>query len=358
MVLDLVEEALRAKLNEKTILSGLTDILQRFIVTSEAKKIPLSNETESLIKKASKAGISFIESSPRPPSRPLWAAPSEPEGYSIFVDESGTASFEEVSQPVLCLVGILVNERTIPLFTRKADELLKNYGLPIETEYHANKFFEKYPGEPLNKLSIEKRFELLHEFLSLGMKHAVGVHYLPMLKSFVPPEFRTKIKIQGFDAYSYSIAFFFITLDRACIYVEFGARYKYFYDRTDAYRKDIKRIFLTLSTNKNRRLSFFNLKESPVALESDKSRLIQLADVAAYYLNRHRRFEVKTYQHQESLNQHKDKIFCMYDLIKPKILSFIHKDLPVTVDWKALMDLSLRKKEPSKKIPSSRGKNK
>ena len=57
MVLDLVTEARVAKLNEKTILSGLANILQKFIVTSEVMKFPLSNETESLIKKAKKTGM-------------------------------------------------------------------------------------------------------------------------------------------------------------------------------------------------------------------------------------------------------------------------------------------------------------
>ena len=43
----------------------------------------------------------------------------------------------------------------------------------------------------------------------------------------------------------------------------------------------------------------YALKEGPVALESHKNRYIQLADVAGYYLNRYRRFEVKTFEHRK-----------------------------------------------------------
>lgn len=341
MVLDLVSQARTSKLSEDTILSGLTQILQKFIITSEVMKIPLSTETENLIEQAKEVGISFQESSPRPLNRPLSDAPTEPEGFSIFVDESGSSPFNEVTQPVLCLVGIIVNDRTVPVFTKKSEQLLIKYGLPKETEFHAHEFLKTNPVGPLNMLNIDERFALLQEFLTLGMGHAVGVHHLSMLKSMVKPEYRNKMKTQGLNAYSHTVVWFLVTLDRICIHVKFGTRYKYYYDRTDAYRKDIGRIFRALESTANPRLQLFNLKEAPAALESHKSRYIQLADVTGYYLNRYRRFEVKTFKHRRELDKHKDKIFKMYNLIKPKILSYIDRDLHLIVDWKALADFSL-----------------
>jgi hypothetical protein len=32
----------------------------------------------------------------------------------VFVDESGTASFEEETQPVLCLAGVIAKDAAIP----------------------------------------------------------------------------------------------------------------------------------------------------------------------------------------------------------------------------------------------------
>jgi len=354
MVLDLVSQARTSKLSDNVIFSEMALILQKFITTSEIMEIPLSTETENLIKQAKIVGISFQESHQRPLCRPLSDAPTRPEEFNIFVDESGSDSFNEVSQPVLCLVGIIVNDNVIPVFTKKAEQLLVKYGLPKETEFHAYEFITTNPEEPLDKLSIDERFTLLQEFLSLGMDHTVGVHHLSMHKSMVKPEYRQKMKAQGLNAYSHTVVWFLVTLDRACIYVKFGTRYKYYYDRTDAHRKDIGRIFHALESTTNQRLHLFNLKEAPVPLESHESRFIQLADVAGFYLNRYRRFEIKTFKHRKELDKHKDKIFKMYDLIKPKILTYVGKGLHLTVDWEALANFSLKRKIPKLKPPTGR----
>jgi hypothetical protein len=356
MVLDLVSQARISKLSENVIFSELAIILQKFITTSEVMEIPLSTETENLIKQAKAVGISFQESHQRPLCRPLSKAPTGPEEFNIFVDESGSESFDEVVQPVLCLVGIIVNDNAIPVFTKKVEQLLVKYNLPTETEFHAYDFLAKNPKEPLDKLSIDKRFILLHEFLSLGMEHAVGVHHLSMLKSMVKHKYRQKMKAQGLNAYSHSVVWFLVTLDRACIYVKVGTRYKYYYDRTDAHRKDIGRIFRALESTPNRRLQLFNLKETPIPLESHESRFIQLADVAGFYLNRYRQFEVKTFEHRKELEKHKDKIFKMYELIEPKILTYVGKNLHLTVDWEALADFSLKRKIPKLKPPTGQRK--
>jgi len=89
-------------------------------------------------------------------------------------------------------------------------------------------------------------------------------------------------------------------------------------------------------------------------LESHNSRLIQLADIVGYYLNRYRRFEVKIFKNRKELEKHKDKIFEIYGLIRPKILSYIGRDLSITVDWEALGSFSLKKKLPKLKAPKSR----
>lgn len=337
---DLVENAKESNLSENSILFASRQLLQTFILISESHEIPLSDETEGLLCQAKAAGIPINESRKRLPSRPLSSAPTGPPESSIFVDESGTASFEETIQPVLCLVAIIVKDNKIPDFEHAANGLLSSHGLPKELELHAQEFLTSTPIEPLNNLTIEERYNLLYRFLSLGMDHSVGVHHISMLKDMVKPEFKQKMLAQGLNAYTHTFVWFLITLDRACLLLNL-TDYKYFYDRTDAYRKSIDRIFRSLESNKNKRLQLLNLKEPPVMVESHKSRLIQLADIAGYYLNRYRQFEVTTYEHRKALEKHKDKIFRMYDLIQPKLVNYLGRDLHLTVDWEALSEFSL-----------------
>jgi len=266
MTLSLVVQARASKLSENTILSASAPLLQTFIFISEGMNIPLSDETEVLLRQAKDAGISFHETYSRNPSRPLTAAPKGPPEFSIFVDESGTASFDEAPQPVLCLVGIIVKDKDIPGFEQASDRLLETYGLPKKFEIHAPEFLTTTPKRPLNKLKLDERYALLRDFLDLGMNHAVGIHHLSMLKSMVKPDYQKKMVTQGLNAYTHTVVWFLLTLDRVCLLIKLGTRYKYFYDRTDAYRKDIGIIFRTLKENTNECLRFFCLNDPPIML--------------------------------------------------------------------------------------------
>jgi hypothetical protein len=183
------------------------------------------------------------------------------------------------------------------------------------------------------------------------MEYSRGVHHLSMIKILVNPELKQKFLKKSINAYTYQIGYFLITMDRACLLISVGSEYMYYYDRTDAYKKNIGRIFRSLESNDNQRLRLFNLKHSPIAIDSKDSRVIQLADVAGYYLNRYRQFEVPKIKPRPELEKHKDKIYEMYKIIRPKIVSFIKQDLPITVDWKALEEFSLNKKLPALKMP-------
>jgi hypothetical protein len=340
-----VQRTLASGDSDKRILAIVAPLLQDFIAIAERLAFPLSDETEEIVWQAKAAGITLHESRPRKPSRPLSAAPKGPGGFSVFVDESGTASFDENSQPVLCLVGILVEDKTVPLFESAAATLLEDHGLPKELEFHAKEFLTANQDGPLMHLTADERYMLLRKFLALGMDHARGVHYLSMIKSRIKPEYRRKMLAQGLNAYSHTVVWFLLTLDRACILAT-PQGYRYFYDRTDAYRKDIGRILRALESTPNQLLRLFFFKSPAVMLESHQSRLIQLADVAGYFLSRYRQFEVRTFRHRAELDKHVDRIHEMYELIQPRVLDYIGKDLYRTVDWKALDDFSLKPSTP------------
>jgi hypothetical protein len=355
MMLDKIEKAKESKLSEYEICSKASRLLQTFINISESSGIPLSDETECFLRQAKAAGISFLESYQRPNSRPLSAAPNGPPSYSIFVDESGTASFEETIQPVLCLVGIIIKDERIPAFEQEVNRLLDKNDLSKELEFHAQEFLAAFPNSPyLKAFPVEKRYALLRDYLALGMEYSRGVHHLSMIKILVNPELRQRFLKKSINAYTYQIGYFLITMDRACLLISVGSEYKYYYDRTDAYKKHIGRIFRSLESNDNQRLRLFNLQYSPIAVDSKDSRVIQLADVAGYYLNRYRQFEVPKNKPRPELEKHKDKIYEMYEILRPKIVSFIKQDLPITVDWKALEEFSLNKKLLALKMPGGR----
>jgi hypothetical protein len=330
---------------EAEALTLVVPLIQDLISAAEQYMLPLSSETEQLILRVRSAGFELRESHPRQPSRPLALAPKGPPEFSAFVDESGSASFDEQSQPVLSLVAVVVKDAIVPSFEKAAAELLASKGLPAETEFHTQEFLVRTPPPHLSHLDLDARYTLLRDFLALGLDHACGVHHLGMLKALVRPEFRRKMIEQGLNPYTHLFVWFLITLDRACLLVTMPGRCKYFYDRTDAYRKDIGRIFRALESSPNKRLQLLTLKGSPTALESHTSRFVQLADVAGYYLSRYRLFEFPKFPPRPELVKHEAKVREMYALIAPKIVTFIQKDLVITVDWQALGEFSLKRRQ-------------
>ena len=326
MMLEKIEKAKESKLLGCEIYAKAASLLQTYIIISESLNIPLSDETEYTICQAKVAGISFLESYPRPKSRPLASAPTGPPSYSIYVDESGTASFEEYIQPVLCLVGIVVKDQNISSFENEVNELLIRNGIPKEIEIHAQEFLASSPELPCLKiLSTEKRYEILKEFISLGMKYSRGVHHLSMIKEMVNPELKQKFMNGSINAYNYQVGYFLITLDRACLLVSFGSEYNYYYDKTEQYTKHIGRIFRSLESHNIQRLNLFSIKKAPVSVDSKKSRGIQLADAAGYYLNRYRQFEVPKIKPRKELKKHKDKIYEIYNIYALRYLASSNK---------------------------------
>jgi hypothetical protein len=330
-------------------------VFQTLITIAEASQIPLSTETEAALVNLRQSGFTFDERGTRPPSRPLAEAPTGPTEFSVFVDESGTASYEEASQPVLCLVGVIIRDDAIPLVESAAERVLTDRGLPPSLEFHAQEFLSR--DGPLGSLEAQERHALLRQFVEVGMAHVSGVHQMPKLKAMVRPERRKMAQALGLNAYSETVLFFALTLDRACLAVTTPAQYKYFYDRTDAHRGEIEQIFRTLGNHPNRRLRLIALKGRPTQLESHQNRLIQLADVVGYYLNRYRQLEIPTDKPRAELLKHQDEIMEVYGLIRPRLVDFIGKDLYRMIDWQALQSISLEHAgKDRRRMGRSRGK--
>jgi len=320
----------------------LMAILRKVVAVAEELDLPLSTETTELLAEVFGEDAEITIGRGRLAPRPIANAPRGPTEFSVFVDESGSASFEEASQPVLCLAGVVIRDDKIEVFERVAESLLAEHGLPRESEFHAQEILTAAADSPFAKFSREERSRLLKKFVREGVACVAGVHHLSMLKALVREEFRAKMLAQGLNAYSHAVVWFAITLDRGCLGLTMPGGYKYFHDRTDAHRKDIGRIFRSLASASNPRLRLVGLKGQPTMLDSRESRLVQLADVIGYFLARYRQFEVPTFKPRDALLKHERAIRDVYSLIRPKLVDFISKDVHTTVDWGALNAFSLR----------------
>ncbi|MDP2930465.1 MAG: DUF3800 domain-containing protein [bacterium] len=262
--------------------------------------------------------------------------------FFVYSDESGEsgANYEDSAQPVLCQTAVLIQENQILNIENETKELLNKYGLSNELEIHANPCL--LGTDEYQVLSKEQRHLFLKEYIEIGIKYVFKIHYMGMLKSFVKQFIRENAKKAGLDPFMISFLYLIIIIDK---YFEFiiKEKYKYFFDTTNKYRKKIAYSIRLLQYIPQDSLKIKYMIGLPVEIDSKKSRIIQLCDVIGYYLNRHRQLEIKTFRHRESLDRHKEKIFDIYEIIKPKLVNFINNILPQKIDWRALQEFDFIK---------------
>lgn len=262
--------------------------------------------------------------------------------YSVFVDESGTDSYDDPKQQVLCMTAVLIDDREITGLELAAEELLKGYGLPASTEIHCSPCIMR--EEDFAAFDKETAFKFLKDFLSTGLKYITAVHYMGMLKPWVKPWYRQKIAAQRLRPYSVQVVWTVVIIDRYFEHI-LDSYYSYFFDRTDQFRREIIKVIGKLHNDGNPRLRISRMKEPPLEVDSKASRVIQLADVAGYYLNRHRQIEIpnfrKSKEFRQELAKHENKILEAYQILHPKILDFINNELYMKLDPKAMENFCL-----------------
>lgn len=336
--------SLRADVLE--VARGLT---QALVQVAERDELALSDEIEALVDEYSILKRPIERSVSVRPSKPLASFPRQaPVKHTVFVDEAGTASFTEQSQPVMCLVGVLVEDAQIERFDLAVRALLLRNRIEDDAEIHAQPLISG--EEPFNSLNQEQRDALLKEFIVTGLEHAVGLHYLNILKPLIKPGFRQKIEELGHDVYTSNVVHFTHLLKTAVFGKAGLIRYRYLFDDTPKYTPLVKRIFEALRDDPNPSLRLGAVDGSPVPVDSKDHRFIQLADVVAYFLVRYRQFEVKTYQPREALRKHAAKYYDIHEIIKPYVMSYVANDLYLLLDLPAVQAWALpqRKKRPER----------
>jgi hypothetical protein len=114
------------------------------------------------------------------------------------------------------------------------------------------------------------------------------------------------------------------------------ARYRYKFDKTDAYKKKIKQILAALKVSQNQKLKLRSVEGEPEAVDSKNHRFVQLADVVGYFLTRYRQFEVRTFTPHPNLLKYEAQVREIFEIVRPKVLSFVKDRLFMLIDWRAL----------------------
>ncbi len=257
--------------------------------------------------------------------------------YYVFSDESGQTGdgYDDVVQPVLCQTAIIVNSKNIQTIEAETNKILAKFDLSESQEIHAHPCL--LGKDFFSQFDKEQRHEFLKEFIQKNLRYIFKIHYMGMLKPFVNEEVREKAGKSGLHPFMQGFIWLIVIIDKYFEHI-LKKNYMYFFDTTTSYRRQIKKAISILKDVSNESLKINCLLGDPQEIDSKESRIIQLADSIGYYLNRHRQFEVQTFNHRESLDKHKDKVFEIYNLLKPKFLNFIRDELLTKIDWLALQN--------------------
>jgi hypothetical protein len=109
-------------------------LIETIVEIVERDRTELGTEVLDLIGEMRTEGVAVaIEQSVR--SKPFASFRKEPEIYhTVFVDEAGTAAWDEQIQPALTLVGVLVDDRRVADFESRSERLLQTFGLDASVD--------------------------------------------------------------------------------------------------------------------------------------------------------------------------------------------------------------------------------
>lgn len=350
-VVDAVERADTFGVDRRGALTRGLELINLLISLAERDQVPLSDEFGEIVRECEAAGLQVSHPPGLASSKPLSSFPTEPPTiHTVFVDESGTPAFEEKNQPVLSLVGIVVADEAIARFDAAVAQLLSSYGLPVATELHANDCI-RGTGPFAALPDADFRYRLLRDFVALGMSHALGVHYLSMLKPMVADDFRERLTKSKLDAYTSLVLWFNLTLSVGILNAIAIRKYRYVFDRQDKYGTFVRRIIRALKIEENHKLRLSLLDGDPTEVDSASHRFVQLADVVGYFLTRYRQFEVPAFTPAANLQKYEPQVREICAIVKPKVLSFVKDGLHRLVDWQALQTWSMPAGAPGTGAP-------
>lgn len=255
--------------------------------------------------------------------------------YQIYVDEAGnTPYYNDDTQPVSAWGGVITN-RSEGDFDKEVRSLLKEFGLPEETEFHAYEIFQN--KGPFEFLSNVNRELILLKFLSIGIQYIDYYYSCDDLNCYRKPEDRLKFESRNLSILE-RLLFLFITHVDFYLHFKLDATYSLCFDKSGDFSKN-KKLILKLKEFSETYYYLRGLQGEPNKLDSNKNRFIQLADVICD--NRKKlALLTKTFTGRNKFLKHETFIKNCYQIIKVK-------ELPFTEDFLANMQFLVNTKDPA-----------
>lgn len=238
--------------------------------------------------------------------------------YQIYVDEAGnTPYYNDEAQPVSAWGGVITNKSEGD-FDKEVRFLLKEFGLPEETEFHAYEIFQN--KGPFEFLINENRELILLKFLSIGIQYIDYYYACDDLNCYRKPEDRLKFESRNLSILE-RLLFLFITQVDFYLHNKLDATYSFYFDKSGDFYKS-KKLILKLKEFSETHYYLRGLQGEPNKLDSNKNRFIQLADVICD--NRKKlALLTKTFTGRNKFIKHEAFIKNCHQIIKSKEMPFV-----------------------------------
>lgn len=202
--------------------------------------------------------------------------------YLMYADESGNTGtdYDNKEQPIFVLAGILVEDRKWhninSYFNEKKMEIL-----PIlkNNEIHTNELFNSSKKSIFNQFKWQDNFMVLEQLGELITELDIKIQYIAIdkkhFKRSVYEHFRNLIKIEPY-IYSFGLMYDHVS----DLLVKHNNKGIIFLDNILTIPKTLHNIYPTLSQNNS------TMIEEAMFLNSKNSNFIQIADIAAFYIEK------------------------------------------------------------------------
>jgi len=202
--------------------------------------------------------------------------------YLMYADESGNTGtdYDNKEQPIFVLAGILVEDRKWhninSYFNEKKMEIL-----PIlkNNEIHTNELFNSSKKSIFNQFKWQDNFRVLEQLGGLITELDIKIQYIAIdkkhFKRSVYEHFRNLIKIEPY-IYSFGLMYDHVS----DLLVKHNNKGIIFLDNILTIPKTLHNIYPTLSQNNS------TMIEEAMFLNSKNSNFIQIADIAAFYIEK------------------------------------------------------------------------
>ncbi len=245
--------------------------------------------------------------------------------YLMYADESGNTGtdYDNKEQPIFVLAGVLIEDKKWHeinnYFNQKKVEILPILG---NYEIHTNELFNSSKKSVFNQFDWKDNFKTLESLVNLILELDIRIQFIAIdkkhFKKSINDTFKNSIKIEPY-IYSFVMMYDFVS----DILVKYNNKGIIFLDNILTIPSTLHNIYPILSQNNN------TMIEEAMFLNSKNSNFIQIADIFAFYIEKH--FSIsKGYKKYSAIKE--EHCLNMYNklntLINPIESKFLTKYIP------------------------------